>query len=86
MPMYPYFDETSKKEVEVIRNFSDYDIPPTQEEAQMSDEEYKEAKWKRLISTGIRVTRGDNWSGSKGNWLILLGSLGWLVKYLPTIL
>lgn len=68
MPLYPYYDETSKKEVEILRSFNDYDIPPTQEEAKMSDEEFKVAKWKRLISTGIRVTKGDAWGPGKGNW------------------
>ncbi len=71
MPIYPYNERNSKKTVEILRSFEDYKVPPTLEEALkagLTEEEYANADWQKVIGRGIRVTRGDNWTGSKGNW------------------
>lgn len=75
MPLYKYVDKKTNKEVEVIRQFSEYEIAPTREEAkEMSDSEYTEAEWSRIVGDGIKVIRSWGY-GSKGNWAILLGIL-----------
>lgn len=70
MPIYPWVDNKSKKEVAVIRDFLQYEDPPTPEEAaaeaKMSAEEYADANWERLIGLS-HWTRGQ-WSGGKGHW------------------
>ena len=71
MPYYPWKDERTGKELEVLRNFSSYEEPPTEEEAVeagFSAKEYTLATWKRLIGSKIRTARGANWGPGKGNW------------------
>lgn len=68
MPVYVWVDKSSEKEIEVIRTFDEYQVPPTQEESTLTEEEYKAAKWEKLISSKVMVKRGPNWQGSKGNW------------------
>jgi predicted nucleic acid-binding Zn ribbon protein len=71
MPIYVYRDKETDKKVEVIRDFKDYQIEPSVEEAKdygLTDDEYSKATWERILGTGIQMTRGDNWTGSKGNW------------------
>jgi hypothetical protein len=67
-PVYVWFDKTSEKEVEVIRTFDEYNIPPTQEESTLTEEEYNKSNWEKLISSKVMVTRGPNWNGQKGSW------------------
>lgn len=64
MPVYIWKEKKTGREVEVIRHFSDYEIPPTEEESGLNP---KKTKWERIIGTGIRTVRGSNWAG-KGNW------------------
>ena len=69
MPLYNYVDKNTEKAVEILRKFDDYEVHPTKEEAKdLTQEEYDAADWERRICPGIRVTRGENWNGSKGNW------------------
>lgn len=71
MPLYCWHDKAKDKQLDVLRSFDDYKVPPTDEEAKKAgwtDEEIKKAIWTKLIGSGIQVTRGDNWNGSKGNW------------------
>ncbi len=51
MPSYIYEDQKTQKVVEVIRSFSEYQVPPTREEvgADLTDEEYSQADWLRLL-------------------------------------
>ena len=59
---------------------SEYQIAPNKEEAieqGLTQEEFKNADWERLITGGI----GTVTFGMKGNWLILLGLLGELIKW-----
>jgi hypothetical protein len=76
MPIYQHQDKVTGKTLEILRNFDEYLDSPTEEEAKaggLTEEEAKNAEWVKLIGKNIRVTRGESWSGSKGNWLILLG-------------
>lgn len=69
MPLYRWKDKKTKKEVEVIRTFSEYENPPTLEEKEdMSAEEFLDAEWERIVGTGIHVTKGNSWGPGKGNW------------------
>ena len=75
MPIYLYKDKKTGKQIEVVRKFSDYTVPPTDEELAklMTEEEIKEADWERQISSNIKVTRSLGY-GTKGNWLVLLAA------------
>ena len=64
MPMYKWQDEKTGTEVEVLRKFDDYEIPPTEQEAPGLEE----PKWRRLIGGKQQLVRGPNWSGQKGSW------------------
>ena len=68
MPLYTWIHEDTKEEVTILRPFADYKDPPTKEETAETDSEYDKSKWTKVISPGIKVARGDNWNGSKGNW------------------
>lgn len=64
MPFYTWVDKKTGKEVEVLRIFADYEKPPTKEEAP----DIEDPEWERQIGSNQILTRGANWSGSKGNW------------------
>ena len=76
MPIYPWKDSNTTREIEVFREFSEYENPPTLEEcttsnninsaAVMTEEEFNNAKWERIIGRGIKVTY-EQGSG-KGKW------------------
>jgi hypothetical protein len=68
MPIYEWVNDETKQTVEVLREFSDYKVPPTADEVGISEDEHDPSKWTKVISSGIRVTRGDNWRGKKGSW------------------
>ena len=71
MPIYVYNDKVSKKTVEIIRHFDEYNSLPTEEEMVMAgftEEEIKCVELVKQIGKGIHLTRGDSWKGSKGNW------------------
>lgn len=72
MPGYVWKDKKSQKEVEVIRAFSDYEKPPTEEEAPGLED----PEWERQIGAGQKLMRGPNWQGMKGHWLALFCILG----------
>lgn len=72
MPIYEQKDENTGKSVSVVRSIraSDEEGLPTLEEALeagFTEEEFKNAKFSKVIGT-FMLTRGKNWSGSKGNW------------------
>ena len=64
MPLYTWSDENSQIKVTVYRSVEDIEIPPTEEESTVPS---AEAKWRRIMCAP-RWQRGDNWTGSKGNW------------------
>ncbi len=66
MPMYMYVDKKTDKQVEVLRNFSEYNVVPTLEESGLTPEEYTQAEWERRIGK-VLVTKNP-YFGSKGNW------------------
>ncbi len=84
MPLYIHRDKKTKKEIEVLRSFADYQIPPqlidpvdeddvkSAVRAGFTPEEMIAAEWERVIGRGIRVTHGENWSPyggpGKGTW------------------
>jgi hypothetical protein len=71
MPLYPWKNLKTQKEVEVMRTFDEYKEPPTLEEALaqgMDEGEFNEAEWFKVIGKNIKVVRGDGWGGGKGNW------------------
>lgn len=71
MPLYIHKDAQSGKNVEILRSFKEYEEKPTLEEALaagLTEEEYTAAQWRRVLGSGIKVVRGANWQGSKGNW------------------
>lgn len=67
MPIYVWYDKLSGLEVDILRDFDKYKEEPTDEDLP-EKERGKERDWEKHMGTGIRVTRGRNWSGSKGNW------------------
>lgn len=71
MPIYEWECENCKKKEDLLKKtFDESNIPPEEE----SDDNCKEHKWKRLMSK-FRLTRGANWTGSKGSWLIFAAFL-----------
>jgi predicted nucleic acid-binding Zn ribbon protein len=68
MPLYTWKSDSSGKEVDILRNFEDSLVPPTQEELDHMGIKEDVGPWKKIISRGIKVVRGDSWNGSKGNW------------------
>jgi hypothetical protein len=83
MPLYEWLDENSDTKVEVLRSFAEYELPPTGEEIPEAIRG-REYKWVRQIGKSIRVVRGGNWSGSKGNWLVLLSAVAAMVQHVST--
>jgi hypothetical protein len=74
VPLYCYEDKKTGKQVEVLRSFDEYEKTPDRDEAKdWTAEEYAVAEWQRVLGTP-QLVRGRNWSGSKGNWLVLLGA------------
>jgi predicted nucleic acid-binding Zn ribbon protein len=66
MPFYSWKDKNTNVEVEVLRAFSNYDNPPSYKEVddQMTEEQYGNAEWERLIKAGGMTITFNN----KGNW------------------
>jgi predicted nucleic acid-binding Zn ribbon protein len=71
MPIYKWKDKKSGVEVEVIREFASFEVPPSEEELpnDQDDRDFKEAVWERIISSAPKVIKGDGWGpGGKGYW------------------
>lgn len=68
MPLYVWHDPVSGVTTEILRSFDGYQDPPNEEEAKQAGADPATAKWEKRLGTGIQLTRGPNWSGSKGNW------------------
>lgn len=70
MPMYSWKDETSGKQVDIIRKFDASDEPPKRDDISpkdMSDAEVDEAKWTKVLNNPA-VVKGRGWGGGKGYW------------------
>ena len=66
MPIYNYHDKKTGYEIEVLRDFKNYEDIPTDEELP-EEERGKSRDWERRIGAGVRVTKALGF-GSKGNW------------------
>lgn len=66
MPIYRYRHTETGREIEVIRDFSDYECAPTAEEGANAEELAVPEKWVRLLS-GFTLMRPVGW-GKKGEW------------------
>lgn len=66
MPMYLWQDKETGLEIEVLRPFSEYEEPPSEEELPIA-EQGKKRDWVRLINTAPHVTRAPGF-GKKGYW------------------
>ena len=64
-PMYCWVEKNTGTQIEVVRNFSEYQVPPTEEESGINPEQ---ANWERIIGGGIKTIRGSNWGPGKGHW------------------
>lgn len=72
MPIYHWVDKKTDKSIEVIRTFSEYEVPPTEQEVLEAKLEFSEPpEWVRIINY-VAVKKGHRWGGGKGNWLWLL--------------
>lgn len=67
MPMYTYHDKNHGLELEVLRSFSEYDVPPTEDELP-EEERGKDRDWERLIKASPTVTKSRAWGPGKGYW------------------
>ena len=63
MPLYDWCDKKTGKVVSVIRTFSEYEVPPTQEEAP----DAVDPEWERLVGGNQSVIRAPGF-GKKGYW------------------
>ncbi len=68
MPIYRWKDQNTDYEIEVFKESFDQAQEPPAESDLPEAERGKDRKWLKLISKGIKVARGNSWSGSKGNW------------------
>ena len=64
MPAYTWEDKNSGRRIDIIRTFSEYTVPPTEEESGIKPED---AKWERIIMGAPTVNKPWNW-GKKGTW------------------
>lgn len=71
MPMYSWKDETSGKQVDIIRGFDLSDDAPKRDDVtqtEMTDTEFEAAKWTRVMGSPNFV-RMPGWGhGRKGYW------------------
>jgi hypothetical protein len=64
MPFYTWVDKKTGKEIEVLRIFSDYEKPPTKEEAPDAED----PEWERQVGGNQSVLKSWSWGPGKGNW------------------
>ena len=79
MPMYSWIDETTGKSVDIINSFDNSERPPLREQvdADMGDEEFGRAVWRKILNAP-GVVKGYGWGGGKGNWSIwITASVAW---------
>lgn len=68
MPMYDWADTNSQKRVAIIRHSDLWEEIPTREEAAaLTDQEYADASWERLIAAP-KMVKGRSWGPGKGYW------------------
>lgn len=68
-PLYSWLDRKSDITVDIIRHYTDIELPPTIAEAVedgMTEEQHAAADWERVLSAAT-VIRAPGF-GSKGNW------------------
>lgn len=62
-PMYEWLNKKTGNKVEVIRSFSEYEVPPTKEEAPAEED----PDWERQVGGNQSLQKGWGW-GKKGHW------------------
>lgn len=67
MPIYVWLDKLSGLEVDILREFAEYQDAPKDEDLP-EEEKGKERQWEKQLGTGIRMVKGDNWGPGKGRW------------------
>lgn len=71
MPLYTWVCDKCEAKVDVLRNFTGFGDPPTEDDPEVKREaptcKGGGHEWKKIIE-GTNWKRGGNWSGSKGNW------------------
>lgn len=77
-PLYPYRDEISGYQLDVLRGFEESSVPPTAEELAedvalrvkhgLPEIAVTEPRWIRVFDTAPVLQRGPNWKGAKGFW------------------
>lgn len=65
MPFYVYEHKETKEQVEVMRNFNEYERVP--DETETSTDPNDKEKWERKIGRTL-VTKGYTWGPGKGHW------------------
>lgn len=70
MPFYEYKCKNCGRSLEILRQFSEFDLPPVAEEV-TEDPSLPACSghdWERQIGGNQTLTRGPNWTGRKGYW------------------
>jgi len=79
--MYCWVERKSGKEIEVLRSFSDFEVPPTAEELAIINLVFENPEWERIIKSSPKIIRGDSWGPGKGHWVwLLIGAGACLLK------
>lgn len=76
MPLYVYVIENvegeAPKSIDVLRNFSEYDVGPTEEEALgagLTPEQVATATYRKVLGSGVKLIKGASWGPGKGYWI-----------------
>lgn len=67
MPLYTYIDKTTGYQIDILRNFAQYQDLPNDTDLP-EEEQGKERDWEKQLGTNVKVIRGENWGPGKGNW------------------
>lgn len=80
MPIYVWHDKKSGETFDIFKDSFDQSSEEPKDDELPEEARGKERDWIKHLGTGVKVTRGASWSGSKGNWSVLIGGLGWLTQ------
>jgi hypothetical protein len=64
MPFYSWYNKKTEEKVDVMRSFSEYDVPPSKEKGECESED---GEWEKQIGNTF-WSPGANWGPGKGNW------------------